>query len=299
MEWTDQLERLEFLRGKTMTVNPLSGGLTNTNLRVTTDDGLDIVVRCSDPGSEALDIDRDAEYENTRAAAAAGVGAAVVGRTVEPRMLAIEFLAGRALDDSDFGDAEVMRRAALAVRTLHAGPRFVNDFDMFARRSRYLATIAENGYRLPEGYLGYADQWESVRQALASSAPATVPCNNDLLAANFIDDGERVWLIDYEYSGNNDACFELGNTATECGFSQDQIDAWAEAYFGNPSQAQRARVRLQALVSCYGWSLWGFIQSAVSPIDYDFWSWGMERYEKAQATFGSAGFQGLLEDVAA
>ncbi len=75
-----------------------------------------------------------------------------------------------------------------------------------------------------------------------------MPCNNDLLAANFIDDADRCRLIDYEYSGNNDACFELGNTATECDFTPDQVEAYVEAYFGEPTRADLARVRLQMLV---------------------------------------------------
>ena len=96
---------------------------------------------------------------------------------------------------------------------------------------------------------------------------------------------QRVWLIDYEYSGNNDACFELGNTSTECNFTPEQTEAWTEAYFGTPTRADLARVRLQALCSEYGWSLWGFIQAATSPIDYDFHAWGMHRFDKAEATF--------------
>ena len=132
----------------------------------------------------------------------------------------------------------------------------------------------------------------------STAAPRpTVPCNNDLLAANFIDDGERIWLIDYEYSGNNDACFELGNTATECNLSPEQVEAYVEAYFGTPTRADLARVRLQMLCSEYGWSLWGFIQAAASPIDYDFHGWGMERFEKAVATFRGPDLARLLEEV--
>jgi thiamine kinase-like enzyme len=157
--------------------------------------------------------------------------------------------------------------------------------------------------RLPPGYGDHAAAWDDVRCALAASPRPTVPCNNDLLAANFIDDPATdgqgtTWLIDYEYSGNNDACFELGNTTTECGFSEEQVDAWCEAYFGDPTPADRARVRLQALCSEYGWSLWGFIQEQASPIDYDFHTWGMERYEKAAATFGSPRLRTLLDEVA-
>ncbi len=151
---------------------------------------------------------------------------------------------------------------------------------------------------MPPAYDDHADDWEAVRRALASRPRPTVPCNNDLLAANFIDDGQRVWLIDYEYSGNNDACFELGNTSTECRFTPEQTEAWTEAYFGSPSPADLARVRLQALCSQYGWSLWGFIQAATSPMDFDFHGWGMERFEKAEATFRGPGFERLLRSVA-
>ena len=295
------LDRLALLAGRSWTVTELPGGLTNVNVRVRTDDGrepaLDLVVRCSDNDPGLLDIDRDAEHHNTDAAARAGVGAPVLEYRPDLRMLAIGFLPGRGLSDEDFTDPEVLGRAAAAVRTLHAGPRFVNEFDMFARQAGYLATITERGFGLPAGYADFADQWEQVRRALAAAPRPTVPCNNDLLAANFIDDGERIWLIDYEYSGNNDACFELGNTVTECGFTPEQTEAWAAAYFGQPTVADLARVRVQALCSCYGWSLWGFIQAATSPLDFDFWSWGLERYEKAARTFAGPGFDRLLEEV--
>jgi len=295
------LDQLALLAGRTWTATGLPGGLTNVNVRVRTDDGrepaLDLVVRCSDNDPGLLDIDRDAEHHNTDAAARAGVGAPVLEYRPDLRMLAIGFLPGRGLTDDDFADPEVLGRAAAAVRALHAGPRFVNDFDMFRRQAGYLATILERGYRLPAGYVDHGDQWKQVRRALAAAPRPTVPCNNDLLAANFIDDGARTWLIDYEYSGNNDACFELGNTVTECGFTPEQTEAWTAAYFGRPTAADLARVRVQALCSCYGWSLWGFIQAATSALDFDFWSWGTERYEKARQTFADPGFPQLLEEV--
>ena len=184
----------------------------------TDDDGppLDVVVRCSSSDAGLLGIDRDAEHANTAAAAEAGVGAPVVEYRPDLGMLVIGFLPGRALDDADFADPGVMARAADACRRLHAGPRFVNDFDMFARQAGYLASVQEKGFPLPATYNDHADAWADVRRALETAPRPTVPCNNDLLAANYLDDGERVRLIDYEYSGNNDACFEIGNTSTEC-----------------------------------------------------------------------------------
>ena len=93
---------------------------------------------------------------------------------------------------------------------------------MFARQAGYLrdgrgARVRAAGRRTtttPAPSRGSATPWQRVHAV-------TVPCNNDLLAGNFIDDGERVWLIDYEYSGMNDPAFELGNTATECEFTPE------------------------------------------------------------------------------
>jgi thiamine kinase-like enzyme len=296
------LDRLSVLAGRSWSLTELPGGLTNHNVRVRSEDdrapALDLVVRCSgnDPG--LLDIDRDAEHLNTAVAAETGVGAPVVEYRPDLRMLVIGHLPGRALTDADFSDPAVLGRAATAVRALHAGPRFVNEFDMFARQAGYLATIKGRGYRLPDGYDGFAGAWGEVQRALAAAPRPTVPCNNDLLAANFIDDGTKVWLIDYEYSGNNDACFELGNTVTECNFTSEMTEAWVQAYFGSPTPSDLARVRLQALCSCYGWSLWGFIQAAASPLDFDFWSWGLERFDKARKMFADPALPRLLEDAA-
>jgi thiamine kinase-like enzyme len=285
-------------------VEDLPGGLTNHNVRVTTTDSadrgepLDIVVRCSQSDAGLLGIDRDHEHVNTAAAAEAGVGAPVVEYRPDLHMLAIGYLEARALENGDFAEPGVLARAADACRRLHAGPRFTGEFDMFERRAAYLRTVEERGFALPPTYGDHADDWEAVRRALGVRPRPTVPCNNDLLAANYLDDGDRVWLIDYEYSGNNDAAFELGNTATECDFTPEQVEAWTEAYFERPTRADLARVRLGALCSAYGWALWGFIQAASSPLDFDFQAWGMERYEKAAATFRGPDFATLLEDVA-
>ena len=292
------LDRLACLAGRSWRVSELPGGLTNINLRVQDDDGLDVVVRWTRGDAELLGIDRGAEHDNTVAAFQAGVGAEVLEYRPELSITVIGFLPGTSLTNDAFADPGVLTRAAEAVRRLHAGPRFTGTFDMFSRQAGYLEVVRDQGIPLPGGYLDHADAWADVRRALVAAPRPTMPCNNDLLAANYIDDGRQVWLIDYEYSGNNDACFELGNTTTECDFTEDQIDAWCEAYFGDPSPADRARVRVQALCSQYGWALWGFIQEFASPIDYDFHSFGMERYEKAAATFRGGGLPRLLEQVA-
>jgi thiamine kinase-like enzyme len=291
------LDRLTCLAGRSRQVNELPGGLTNLNLRVTLDDR-EVVVRQVRSDAGLLAIDRAAEHANTLAAAGAGVGAAVLEHRPELGTTVLEFLPGRTLADADFADPGVLARAADAVRRLHAGPRFVNEFDMFARQQWYRSVIGEHGFPLPASYDDHAAAWDDVRRVLTATAGATVPCNNDLLAGNFIDDGERVWLIDYDYSGNNDPCFELGNTSTECEFDADLTRAWTAAYLGRDDPRVLARVQLQALCSQYGWSLWGFIQAGSSPLDFDFHAWGMHRFEKAEATFRGGGLPRLLEQVA-
>jgi len=108
-----------------------------------------------------------------------------------------------------------------------------------------------------------------------------VPCNNDLLAANFIDDGDRLWVIDYEYGGNNDPSFELGNIWQESDLTLDELEHLVDAYVGRHLRHQVARARLLGTMALYGWTLWASIQAEVSPIDFDFWSWGLEKYVRA------------------
>jgi thiamine kinase-like enzyme len=290
------LDRIPVLQGLPRSVTELPGGLTNQNLRVTTPTH-DLVVRRFRGDTELLGIDRDAEHVNTVAAAEAGVGAPVMDYRPDLGVLVIGFVDGTTYDNSSFDDPDVVRRAGRAVRQLHEGPRFTGDFDMFARQGRYLRTVRDKGYPLFTGYTDHDDAFHRAERALAVRAEPTVPCNNDLLAGNFVDDGSKVWLIDYEYSGNNDACFELGNTSTECDLDDDQVEALVTAYYGPPLRAELARVRVQALVSAYGWALWGAIQSAASSIDFDFDAWGLERFEKAARGFTSDRFARLLEDA--
>ena len=290
------LDRIPVVQGVPRTVTELAGGLTNQNLHVSTPTH-DVVVRRFRGDAELLGIDRDAEHVNSLAAAQAGVGAPVVDYRPDLGVLVIGFVDGTTYENSSFDDPDVVRRAAWAIRRLHDGPRFSGDFDMFARQARYLRTVQDKGYPLFDGYADHDDAFHRVERALAVLAEPTVPCNNDLLAGNFVDDGAKIWLIDYEYSGNNDACFELGNTSTECDLDDDQVDALVAAYYGQPLRSKLARVRLQALVSAYGWSLWGAIQAAASHIDFDFTSWGQERFDKAARGFTSDHFETLLEEA--
>jgi thiamine kinase-like enzyme len=277
-------------------VSELVGGLTNTNYKIETDGG-DYVVRVSSKDAGLLAIDRENEYLNSVSAAEAGVGAGVVAYLPEQSALVLEFIEGTTQTPADLQRGDTLDMVAVACRQLHSARRFRDDFNMFDIQRRYLGLVQERGFRLPDRYLEFEPQVRAIEEAMAVRDEGTVPCNNDLLAENFIDVGGAFRLIDYEYSGNNDACFELGNVWSESNLTLEQLDELVGHYYGRPLRNKVARARLWGLMSKYGWTLWASIQDSVSEIDFDFWAWGMEKYERAVAEFDSPVFERLLEDV--
>jgi len=276
----------------------VGGGLTNVNARVHLPDG-DVIARIATDDAALLAIDREAEHHNSLAAARSGAAPAVVGYAAEAGVLVVRWVEGRTFGAGDVRDPSNLPRIAAVCRLLHAGPRFAGDFDMFAVQRGYLDVVTERGFRLPPRYLDLMPAFADVARALAVRPLPTVPCHNDLLAENLVDDGERLWLVDYEYAGNNEACFELGNVWSESTLPVDALAPLVEAYFGTASPALVARARLFGLASKYGWTLWAAIQDGASSLDFDFWTWGMEKYERAVEEFDGPDFARLLEEAAA
>jgi len=277
-------------------VSDLSGGLTNRNLKVTTPEGV-YVARLSSPESALLAIDRVNEHANSRAAAESGAAPSVIAFAPEVSVLVVDFIEATTWGNADVLHPDNAPRLAHVCRQLHAGPRFVNEFDMLVLQPQYLALCLERGFRLPDGYLDFTPHVRALSAALAVRPQPTVPCNNDLLAANVLDAGNRLWLIDYEYSGNNDPFFEIGNLWSEAAGTPEDLERLVAAYVGRPSTALTARARLWGLMSKYGWMLWASIQDGASDLDFDFWSWGMEKYDRAAAEFEGLDFGRLLEEV--
>ena len=215
----------------------------------------------------------------------------------DENVLVLEFIVGQTQSPDDLRRGDKLDQIAAACRRLHGARRFRDDFNMFRIQARYLEIVRERGFRLPERYLEFEPQVRAIEAAMAVRDEGTVPCNNDLLAENFIDVGGEFKLIDYEYSGNNDAGFELGNVWSESNLALEQLDELVGHYYGRPLRNKVARARLWGLMSKYGWTLWASIQDGVSEIDFDFWSWGMEKYDRAVEEFDGPDFARLLEDV--
>jgi thiamine kinase-like enzyme len=277
-------------------VEPLAGGLTNTNYKVTSPAGV-FVVRISGRDTGLLAIDRANEVHNTKAAAETGVGAPVVAALPEHDALVLGFLDGEVMDASKLRRGDRLEAIAAACRRLHTARPFLHDFDMFEIQRGYLSVVRERGFRLPDRYLDFEAQVRALERAMRVRGEAPVPCNNDLLAENFIEVGGELRLIDYEYSGMNEPSFELGNVWSESNLSLAQLEELVAHYYGAPSASKVARARLWGLMSKYGWTLWGSIQASVSDLDFDFWGWAMEKYDRAVLEFDGAAFERLLADV--
>jgi thiamine kinase-like enzyme len=279
------------------TVTPIEGGMTNSNFRVRADSG-DYVVRIGLPDPGELGIDRTNEYRNSVCAYHAAVGVRVVARVFEPEALVVEYVSGRTLAPADFADERRISVLAALLRRLHAGWQFELDFDMEKVQRRYHETVTENGYPLPEDYGSYAERGRRTMEVLARTRSRTAPCHNDLMPGNFIEApggaGARIWLVDYEYSGNNDPCFDLGDAINELELSPARAEQLVTEYHGEPNERELARARLWSLMSKYGWSLWGSIRIGTTG-DPEIASWARALWARARAEFDSSEFEGLLK----
>ena len=282
--------------GKDISITSLSGGLTNSNFKVEVD-GTPYFVRVPGISTELLAVNRENEYHNSKAAFVAGVGPKVLYHLPEYDVMVLEFINGKTMSQDSLNEPGQPTRMAEAIKKLHAGPRFLLDFNMFRLTEYYLSLCRERDIKIPDGYPDHMSTVQRIERAMKVRPLDTVPCNNDLLAENYIDDGKQLWLIDYEYSGNNDPTFELGNTCQEMQFSDEQITAVCAAYFGKATSAMIARMKLNMIMSDVGWGLWAAIQEKISKIEFDFWGWAIERWGRAEDKMHSMEFAGWLEDV--
>ncbi len=231
--------------------------------------------------TELLSIDRANEVFNTKAAASTGIGPKVLEHVAGVDVMVLEFIDGPTMSARTLQSRQMAARMALSFHRLHAAPRFLHDFDMFRLIETYLGIVEEKGVAIPEDYRDWLPTVREIERAVAVAALPNAPCHNDLLCENFIDDGVALRIVDYELSGNNDPCFDLGNTAQEAEFDQEMRAALCEAYFGKVDQRQLARMNLFALMSDVGWTLWGAIQARISAVDYDFRGYYAGRWERA------------------
>ncbi len=289
--------RVALWRGRDVHVSPLSGGLTNENFLVEVE-GQRYVMRLPGQSTELLSIDRENEVFNTMAAAETSIGPRVLEHVPNLDVMVLEFIPGATMSAETLGSVHMARRMAESFKRLHSARRFKQDFNMFRLIEYYLRIVEEHAVTIPHGYRDRLETVAEIERAVGAAALPSVSCHNDLLCENFIDDGSLLRIVDYELSGNNDPCFDLGNTAQEAIFGEDLREILCEAYFGHADARQLARMNLFAVMSDVGWTLWGAIQAKISTIDYDFTGYYTARWERAMAVMDTDRFQLWLREAA-
>lgn len=258
------------------------GGLTNRVYRVETG-GHNYLLRIPGQGTEEY-IDRAAEKHDALAAAQAGVSARVLHFDVDTGVMLAEYIDGVTLDAERFADAGAVRRSAEALKRLHGSCQpFQRRFEVFEQIDEYLALVESLDASVPDGYAQVRDRAAEVRRVLEAKPAKLAPCHCDPLAENFIDTGSQVYIVDWEYAGNNDPMWDLGDLSVEAGFDADRDELLLATYFdGRPPADQVGRMIAYKMLCDLLWTLWGVVQHANGNPAEDFWSYAVNRFERCQ-----------------
>lgn len=274
-------------------------GLTNINHLVTTTEGR-FVLRIPGAGTSEY-IDRAAEEVAARSAAAAGVNAEVVMFDPTDGLMVTRFVDGATtMDPVSFRDLGAVARAAQVIHRLHhtAAP-FAVDFDLFGSIDGFRRLLTEKSAPLPDGYAALEARAEQTREVLERGPRRRVPSHCDPLCENFLDTGARMYLIDYEYSGNNDPMWDLGDVSVEGGFTDEQDQVLLRAYFSSePPAAEIGRMTAYKAMCDLLWTLWGVLQYVNDNPAEDFWAYATGRFTRCATLMDSPEFTHHLGRIA-
>ncbi|MDQ6835112.1 MAG: choline kinase family protein [Actinomycetota bacterium] len=271
---------------------PLSGGITNRNFRLRFGDR-ECVLRLTAAATELLGIDRDSERLAGDAAAALGIAPAVLASG--PGFLVTEYL------DCEPVSSTALRShpqaAARALRTFHdSGLRLPNRFWVPDLLEGYADVVRERGGKLPAEYARAQGLVERIDRALP--AYESVPCHDDLLAANLLAPHGRagqIMLVDWEYAGMGHRMFDLGNLAVNNEFDEAAEDRLLEAYFAEPpGPERRATLALMRILSDAREAAWGVVQGVVSEIEFDFGDYSRRHFARLEQAAADPRLEGRI-----
>ena len=279
---------------------PLAGGITNRNFRARLG-GTEYVIRVPGKDTSLLEIDRDAERTANMQAAELGIAPTVAAALDDPPCLVTTFVEGSEMTAEQLREPATLNLVAERLATLHdSGNTLPTEFDSFRVVETYAKTATERGAELPAAYDEALAHAREIESALSGPEHAPVPCHDDLLSANFLRAGERIWIVDWEYAGMGDRYFDLGNFAVNNELDDDAGAALLEAYFGEPPDARRrATLGLMRFMSDFREAMWGVVQTAVSDLDFDFDEYATKHFDRMSETAADPRFAGLLEEARA
>ena len=274
-----QIEQLDFWKG-VVSLEPIDGGITNRNF-VATDQGRKYFVRMGND-IPLHGVMRFNELQASRAAAKVGLSPAVVHQV--PGILILDFIEGKTLAEEDIRQNSYLQQIVPMLHTCHReltknvrGPALI--FWVFHVIRDYLATLEDDDSRMRDVLPALKDKAAALERAVGSID--LVYGHNDLLAANFIDDGKRLWLIDWDYAGYNSPLFDLANLASNNGLSPEQ-ELWLLENYFNAAAPDATRHAFDAMkcASLLRETLWSMVSEIHSTIDFDFVEYTRENLER-------------------
>jgi thiamine kinase-like enzyme len=277
--------------GRDAHVEVLGGGITNHNLKVEIADET-LVLRVAGKDTNLLGIDRTVELEATKAAAALGIGPEVVAFVEPEGWLVTRFVGGATPSLERMREPVMLARVAAALRAFHEGPPIPGSFDSFRVVETYRETALARGGTIPSAYERaheLAARIERIRGGATSK-----PCHNDLLNANFLDDGERLCIVDWEYAGMGDPFFDLANFSINHELDALGRQLLLEAYVGDVQPDALRALELMRFMSDFREAMWGVVQTAVSELDFDFAAYASEHFERLERTSAEPAFRDAL-----
>ncbi len=279
--------------GRDAVVEVLGGGITNHNWKVTLGEDT-YVLRVAGRDTGLLGIDRAVEHEASLAAAAVGVGPEVIAFIEPEGWLVTRFIEGSVIPEARMREHDSIRRVAQALRAIHAGPSLPGRFISFRVVDDYRSTAFVRGAEVPAAY-AWARQVARRIERARGVFPER-PCHNDLLNANFINDGSRIRIVDWEYAGMGDVFFDLANFSINHGLDAEGRRELIRAYAGELKPAAERALELMRFMSDFREAMWGIVQGAVSELDFDFGAYADAHFERLQALAAEPGFVAALGD---
>ena len=274
MDPTEAVERL--WPGRPARVTALSGGITNHNFRVDVE-GESFVLRMGGAETELLGIDRRTEREANHRAFEVGIAPHVVGFAEPEGWLVTRFIRGRPISLDQMHAPRTIRRVASALRRFHDAAPIPGAFDSHAVVVDYRREAEAHGVTIPEAYAPAIERSERIRAARGPQS--SVPCHNDLLNANFLDDG-AIKIVDWEYAGMGDRFFDLANLSVNNEFGADEDRELMSAYFGTVRDEDLASLQQMKFMSDFREAMWGVLQSGISELDMDFNAYAAKHFER-------------------
>jgi thiamine kinase-like enzyme len=300
LELVKVLGRVPELMGRELILTALSGGITNRNFLIEPAGTAErFVVRLAGNDTHLLGISREVELAATVTAAGVGIGPEVVAFIRPEGYLVTRFIEGAPVPVERVRDPAMLARVADSVRRFHDGPAIPGLFIPLRLVEAYRALAHERGVPIPPEYERARHVGHRIELALLASPLELRPGHNDLLNANFIDDGLRIRIVDWEYAGMGDPFFDLGNFATNNDLPIDADADLLAAYDRGPVEAARlARLRLMRVVSDFREAMWGVLQQGISTLDEDFVAYASKHFDRLLSTASTPAFAAALDEAA-